>query len=71
MFENCTKLEEVNFSNFKASKVENMTRMFYNCKNVKYIDLNGFKIREKKNVDMGYMFYKCSSLASLVLFNSF
>jgi surface protein len=67
MFSSCTKLEELNVSNFNTSKVKNMTWMFYNCKSLKKLNLASF---DTSNVEsMGSMFEWCESLTELDISN--
>ena len=50
MFENCTSIDTINLSNnFKTENVVNMSRMFYNCINLKNLDLSSFNITNKTN----------------------
>ena len=65
VFYNCTKLEEIDFSECSNIKISNAYRMFYNCNNLTSLDLSNF---DTSNVtDMSSMFYNCSSLTSLDL----
>ena len=50
MFENCTSIDTINLlNNFKTENVVNMSRMFYNCINLKNLDLSSFNITNKTN----------------------
>ena len=44
MFLNCSSLKELNISNFKTIKVENMTNMLYNCLSLSKLDLSNLKL---------------------------
>ena len=64
MFKNCEQLEEIDISNFKTEKVENMFGMFENS-GVKNLDLTNFKTKTTTN--MGNMFKNCKYLKFLNL----
>ena len=63
-FHNCTKLTEIQgIEKLDTSNVTNMTRLFYNCKSLKSLDLTNF---DTSNVTkMSWMFYRCNSLINL------
>ena len=67
MFNECRNLSYLGLSNFKSSKVSNMSHMFTNCSSLNSIDLSNLNTSEKN--DVSYIFYGCSSLASLNLSN--
>ena len=67
MFYECTSIEEINFSNFKASSNMAMTKMFYGCTQLKSLDLSTFNTSQVTN--MIYMFYECNSLKFLDISN--
>ena len=48
MFESCTKLTSVNFSNFDTSKVEDMSSLFKSCYEISEITMKMFKMFEEK-----------------------
>ncbi|MCQ2974028.1 MAG: DUF285 domain-containing protein [Bacteroidales bacterium] len=62
MFANCKKLEKVEFPSnvFGLNKCENFSRMFFNCYELKDIDLS--KLSVIKGTDFSEMFYQCKSL---------
>ena len=66
MFENCIKLEYVNFDSFDTSNVTNMSRLFYNCSSLKSINF-GDHFETKLVQDLSYIFFNCSSLSDLNL----
>ena len=55
---NSIKFAEINVSDMKDASV-----MFYNCKNLVSVDVEGFDT--SSITDMSYMFYGCSSLTSI------
>ena len=62
-----TECEEIDLSNADTSKVTDMTRMFYECYELKTLDVSSFNT---KNVtSMQAMFYFCRSLKELNLSN--
>ena len=63
MFNGCSKLINIDLSNFDTSKVTTMERMLYNCKNLKYLDLSSFNISKLNNLYS--MFRNCESLIYL------
>ena len=48
MFTKCSKLEEIDVSNFNTSNVKNIGSMFYLCKSLREIDLSNFDTRKVK-----------------------
>lgn len=52
-------------NNFRTEKVENMSRMFYECRCLKKLDVGNFDTRNVK--DMSWMFIECSRLEELDL----
>ncbi len=55
MFENCTNLKTVEFGNlFDNIKPTNISRMFYNCPSLEYVDLS--KLDTSNVTNMDYMF---------------
>jgi surface protein len=67
MFSDCSSLTSLDVSGFDTSNVTYMYMdwMFSGCENLTSLDLSGF---DTSNVtDMGYMFFDCPSLSSLVL----
>ena len=67
MFYGCTKLTELNISNFDTRNVTNMGGMFIGCKYLTELNLSSFDTRNVTN--MGYMFYTCYKLNTLNLSN--
>ena len=66
MFEGLKKMTSVYFSErFELYDIKKMNRMFYNCENLKNIDLSNFNA---KNVEiMNSMFYQCLQLDNINL----
>ena len=67
MFYNCSKLTELDLSNFDTSKVTNMYGMFYNCSSLTTLDVSNFNTSNVTN--MGFMFSSCSGLTALDVSN--
>lgn len=67
MFDYCTNLTSINFSNFNTSKVTSMSYMFYNCTSLTSLDLSNFDTSNVTNI-MGLCCY-CTSLSLLDLSN--
>lgn len=65
MFYNCSKLTELDLSNFDTSKVTDMSYMFYNCASLTVLDLSS--INTSKVTDMSKMFDRCELLTKLNL----
>ena len=61
----CTSLEQIDFSSFNSSKVDNMSCMFYDCNSLKLINFSSFDTSKVYN--MSCMFLGCRSLESLDL----
>ena len=68
MFNECTKIEEIKFINFKTENFNNMSGMFDECSNLINLDINNFKTNKVK--DMNLIFNKCLKLKSSLLFCS-
>lgn len=67
MFQNCKKLETINFSGFSTDSAENLKSMFEGCKNLEKVYVGSF---DTSNVrDMRRMFYGCESLQTLNISN--
>ena len=63
LFDNLTKVTEIDTKNFDTSNVTNMNDMFGGCSSLTSLDVSNF---DTSNVtSMGGMFYNCSSLTSL------
>ena len=74
MFYNCFKLTSIYFNPIETINDINMTKMFYNCRNlekINWLNNNGNNYNGYNNYfmpnDMSYMFYNCKSLTSLDL----
>ena len=61
MFENCESLTSINLSGLNLSNVKDMSFAFWYCKKLTNIDFPD----NVAPVNLEYMFYDCSSLASL------
>ena len=58
MVQDCNNLKQINFSHFDTSKVQNMLRMFQECKLVTSLDVSNY------TKDMSKM-QKCSNIVVL------
>ena len=67
MFDYCTNLTSINFSNFNTFNVFNMRYMFYNCTSLTSLDLSNFDTSNVTDI-MGLCCY-CTSLSLLDLSN--
>ena len=67
MFDQCTKMTEINLAYFDTSQIANMNCMFWNCSSLTSLDLSNFNTSKVSN--MNGMFQSCSSLTSLDLSN--
>ena len=63
MFMGCSKLEELDLSNFTNPKVQQMSAMFKNCSSLKSIDLTNFGTESVST--MAEMFEGCKALEGL------
>ena len=67
-FDNCSNLTSINDIKYlNTANVENMSRMFRDCKKLTSLDLSKFDTSNVK--DMSYMFNNCQNLTSLDLSN--
>ena len=65
-FDNCSNLTSINDIKYlNTANVENMSRMFRDCKKLTSLDLSKFDTSNVK--DMSYMFNNCQNLTSLDL----
>ena len=65
MFKECSKILEIDLSNFDSSNVKTIESMFYECSSLTSINLTNF---DTSNVsDMNQLFYSCISLNSIDL----
>lgn len=65
MFAGCSKMTQLDLSNFNTIDVFDMSGMFYGCKSLTRLDLSGFDTSKVKY--MSDMFSDCKSLTSLDL----
>lgn len=66
MFSNCSQLVTLDFPKIAlASKVHDMSYMFFNCSSLTHLDVSKLDTSKVKN--MSYMFDECSSLTALDL----
>lgn len=68
LFSGCSKMTDVDLSNFNTDSLESMSRMFYNCQALTGVDLSNHDL--SKVTDMSYMFWQCSSLTNVNLSNT-
>ena len=67
MFQNCSKLKNINLNNFDTSNITDMSGMFYNCNLLSNLNVSNFNTSNV--IDMASMFYGCTSLTALDLSN--
>ena len=67
MFKGCSKIKEINFTNFDSSKVTNAQSMLHGCTSLIKLDFTNFDT--SYIIDMSYMFFNCNSLKSLNITN--
>ena len=65
LFENCTSLVYVNFSDFDTSQATDMSSMFKNCSALPALNISG--LNTSKAVKMDSMFEGCSALRELTV----
>ena len=65
MFEGCTKLQNIDLSNFNSSKCENISKMFMNCKNITEIDLLNLNLKNLRNNRFLFLFWWKNSIDRL------
>ena len=65
MFEGCTNLRKIDFTNFKTSNVNSWFCIFKGCSSLTSLDLSSFRTAKNRNFDS--IFTGCSSLTSLDL----
>ena len=65
MFKDCTKINEIDFSNFDTSQVTDMSKMFYNCTTLNKLNLSN--LTTSNVYSMSNMFAGCYKLISLDL----
>ena len=63
MFNNCNQLTSLDLSNFKTSKVTNMSLMFYNCYSLESLNIMNFIFDFTSNNSIINMFSNCNSLS--------
>ena len=66
-FQNCQKLESIDFTGFTTENVTSMFSMFNSCISLKTLDLSSFNT--SKVIGMNDMFYNCQSLTTLDVSN--
>ena len=57
----------MNFPISKANQFENLSKMFYGCRELETLDLSNFNTINVERMD--YMFYNCNSLNNLNIYN--
>ena len=67
MFQGCSNLKSLDFTNFDTKNVSNMYFMFYGCSTLTSLDLTNFNTKNVSN--MNGMFGDCSNLTSLDITN--
>ena len=65
MFHNCISLSDMNFDQIQMIEKINMSKMFYNCNNIKTISIKIAVNRLCLPNDLSSTFYNCTSLISL------
>ena len=60
LFDGCSKLIHIDFSNFNTHKIIDMNNMFFGCEQLKSLDLTGFNTIKVEN--MSEMFSGCEQL---------
>jgi len=67
LFEGCSSLTNVDFSNFNSNEVINMDGLFGECRSLSKVNFSNFNSNNVINMDN--MFFKCSSLKYINLSN--
>ena len=67
MFFGCSKITNIDLSNFNTKNITDMSHMFDGCESLTNIDLSIFNTQ--KVINMSYMFGKCNSLTNINLSN--
>ena len=65
MFHSCSKLTQLDVSNWDTSNVTNMSSMFYGCSALTQLDLSTWNTSNVTSI--GYMFHTCTKLTQLDL----
>ena len=69
MFNQCSRLKEVNFISVETKQVTKMRALFEDCKELEYLDLSNF---DTSNVNlMTLMFFRCHKLKEIKGLNNF
>ena len=68
MFEECSKITELDLSSFDTSKVTNMSMMFKYCESLASLNLSNWDTSNVTN--MSYMFYGCTELVNFIAPNN-
>ena len=63
MFKDCSKIYEIDFTEFDASNIVKMNQLFRGCSSLKSVNLSNWNVQN--NVDLSYLFYECTSLESI------
>ena len=67
LFNNCTKVKELDLSSFNTSNVTDMSKMFYMCLSLESIDVTNFDT--SKTTNMEQMFCGCKKIPEIDLSN--
>ena len=65
LFSHCSKINEIDLSNFDSSEITTVSGMFRDCTSLTSVNFNNFDVSKVK--DMSYMFYKCYRLNNIDL----
>ena len=65
MFWNCSRLTNLDLSNFDTSSVVSIAGMFYNCRNLTDIDLSSFDTSHI--LDVRLLFAGCRNLTTVIM----
>ena len=65
MFCGCSKLKEINVTNFKTKNCRYINKMFRGCKSLESIDMLNWDMNKIGMYDIGGLFGNCSSLKSI------
>ena len=57
MFNGCSRLTSINLYNFNTKNVQSMEQMFYNCDNLKYLDISYFSTSFTPNILNDFAWY--------------
>ena len=65
MFNRCSKLKEINVSNFKTKNCEYIDYMFEDCSSIECIDMLNWDMNKIEMDDIEGLFANCSNLKSI------